>query len=401
VVYTKTDYAAHWRRDVEVSRMRLVQAGVPAAVVPLSAALRTRAVQTGDTTLNGESGFPVLINLLQTMVATKPDRLARATVGVLGRMVTERLAAPLKDNLDAQRAETSTSHAVTRLHETQRRMDELRKCATRWQSRLADEVADLMSDIEHDLRERTRAVIAHADEVFTESDPLKMWDEFEPWLRDALLDAAESSLAWLGDRAEWLARAVAAEFPPELGDVLPNWVPGVQESAQERVTGLDSPQIERFTMTQKVFTGLRGSYGGVLMFGLATSLAGMSLINPISLGGGALFGGKSIREEGRSLLKRRQAAARSAVRQHVDEIFVGLAKDAKDSMRRIQRALRDHFTAVTEDLQEAIVESLRSAKADAERDLSERETRARRTEQELIRLAALQKQALALLQAPA
>ncbi|GIE95544.1 dynamin family protein [Paractinoplanes rishiriensis] len=401
VVYTKTDYAAHWRRDVEVSRMRLVQAGVPATVVPLSAALRTRAVQTGDTALNGESGFPVLINLLQTMVATKPDRLARQTVGVLGRMVTERLAVPLKDNLDAQRAETSTSHAVTRLHETQRRMDELRKCATRWQSRLADEVADLMSDIEHDLRERTRAVIAHADEVFTESDPLKMWDEFEPWLRDALLDAANSSLAWLGDRAEWLARAVAAEFPPELGDVLPSWVPGVQESAQERVTGLDSPQIERFTMTQKVFTGLRGSYGGVLMFGLATSLAGMSLINPISLGGGALFGGKSIREEGRSLLKRRQAAARVAVRQHVDEIFVGLAKDAKDSMRRIQRALRDHFTAVTEDLQEAIVESLRSAKADAERDLSERESRARRTEQELIRLAALQKQALALLQAPA
>jgi hypothetical protein len=401
VAYTKTDYAAHWRRDLEASRMRLIQAGVPATMLPLSATLRARAAQTGDTALNGESGFPALIGLLEHAVAAKPDRLARATVGVLGRTVTERLAVPLREHLDAQRAETETSMAVKRLHETQRRMDELRRCSTRWQSRLSDEVADMMSDIEHDLRERTRAVIAEADEVFTASDPLKVWDEFEPWLRDALVEVAETSMGWLGERAAWLARAVAAEFPAELGDVLPPWVPGVQDGVPDRVVGLDSPEVERFTMTQKLFTGLRGSYGGVLMFGLATSLAGMSLINPISLSGGALFGGKSIREEGRSLLRRRQAAARAAVRQHVDEIFVGLAKDAKDSVRRVQRALRDHFSAVTEDLQEAIIESLRTAKADAEREVSVREGQARRTEQELIRLAGLQKQALALLQAPA
>ncbi|MEU4245533.1 dynamin family protein [Actinoplanes sp. NPDC026619] len=400
VAYTKTDYAAHWRRGLEASRMRLVQAGVPATVVPLSATLRARAVQTGDAALNGESGFPALIGLLEATVAAKPDGLARATVGVLGRTVTERLAVVLRDDLDAQRAESETSHAVKRLHDTQRRLDELRRCTTRWQTRLSDEVADLMSDIEHDLRERTRAVIARADETFTDSDPLRVWDEFEQWLREALLEVAQTSLNWLGDRAEWLARAVAAEFPPELGDVLPTWVPGVQNDPNDRVTELESPQVERFTMTQKLFTGLRGSYGGVLMVGLVTSLTGMSLINPISLSGGALFGGKSIREEGKSLLRRRQAAARATVRQHVDEIFVGLAKDTKDSVRRIQRALRDHFTAVTEDLQEAIIESLRSAKADAEREAAVREGQARRTEQELIRLAGLQKQALALMPGP-
>jgi hypothetical protein len=401
VAYTKTDHATRWRHDLELSRMRLVQAGVPATMVPLSATLRSRAAQSGDPALNGESGFPALIGLLQSAVATKLDRLAPATVGVLGRVVTERLAVPLRDNLDTHRAETAASDAVTRLHETQRRMDELRRCATRWQSRLADEVADLMSDIEHDLRERTRAVIASADEFFTEADPLRAWDEFEPWLRDAMLEAAQTSLGWLSERADWLARAVAAEFPPDLGDVLPSWAPAVQKELPDRVTGLDAPPVERFTVTQKLFTGLRGSYGGVLMVGLATSLAGMSLINPISLGGGALFGGKSIREEGRSQLRRRQVTARAAVRQHVDETFVALTKDAKDSVRRIQRALRDHFTAITEDLQEAIIESLRSAKADAEREVSVREGQVRRIEQELIRLAGLQQQALALLQAPA
>ena len=400
VSFTKTDYTPDWRRGVETNRMRLVQAGVAATVVPTSSARRVHATRTGDGALNGESGFPQLIAVLQALIAAKPERLSRAAVGLLGRTVAEELAAPLRESLTAQRAETGRSAAMTRLHEAQRRMDELRKCTTRWQSRLADEVGDLMSDIEHDLRERTRAVIARSDEILTESDPARVWDEFEPWLREALLETARTSLGWLGDRAAWLARSVAAEFPPELGQVLPSWVPAVGD-LPGRVTDLSTPPVEKFTLSQKVFTGLRGSYGGVLMFGLATSLTGMSLINPISLSGGALFGGKSVREEGRSLLKRRQATARAAVQRHVDEIFIGMAKDAKDSVRRVQRALRDHFTAVTEDLQDAIVESLRTAKVAADQDAAARDTRARRVEQELIRLAGLQKQSLALLQAPA
>ncbi|WP_433305250.1 GTP-binding protein [Actinoplanes sp. CA-030573] len=401
VAFTKIDYAPDWRADIEANRMRLVQAGVRATVLPTSAALRMHATRTGDGTLNDESGFPRLIAHLQALLAAKPDRLSRAAVGVLGRTVTEELAVPLRASLARQRAERGSSDATARLHEAQRRMDQLRRCTTRWQSRLADEVGDLMSDIEHDLRERTRAVIARADETFAEADPLRVWDDFEPWLREALLETGRTSLDWLSERAAWLARVVAAEFPPELGDVLPSWVPSVPGDLPQRVTGMDSPPVDRFTLTQKVFTGLRGSYGGVLMVGLVTSLTGMSLINPISLSGGALFGGKSIREEGRSLLKRRQATARAAVQRHVDEIFIGMAKDAKDSVRRVQRALRDHYTAVTEDLQDAIVESLRTAKAAADEDAAARETRARRVEQELLRLAGLQRQSLALLQAPA
>ncbi|MEV6304112.1 dynamin family protein [Actinoplanes sp. NPDC051861] len=401
VAFTKIDYAPHWRRAVDSSRMRLAQAGVPATMVTTSAALRTRAARSGDAALNNESGYPQLIGVLQALTAAKRDRLARAAAGLLGRAATERLAAPLRERLEAQRAETDGSGAQTRLLEAQRRMDQLRKCTTRWQSRLADEVADLMSDIEHDLRERTRAVIARSDEVFAEQDPGRVWEEFEPWLRDSLVETARTSMGWLGERAAWLARSVAAEFPPELGEVLPSWVPAVSDELPSRVTDLQTPPVERFTISQKLFTGLRGSYGGVLMFGLATSLSGMSLINPISLGGGVVFGGKSIHEEGKSLLKRRQATARAAVQRHVDEIYIGMAKDAKDSIRRVQRALRDHFTVVTEDLQDAIVDSLRTAKAEAEQEAAERETRARRVEQELVRLAGLQRQSLALLQAPA
>jgi hypothetical protein len=391
VALTKTDVAPRWRDTLAQTRDRLLAAGVPATVIAVSSTLRQHAVRSGNGPLNEESGYQHLIAHLQHSAATKQDELARTTVSLLGRLAAERMANPLR--ADLQRS-AEPSDAVAQLHEAQRRLEDLRRITTRWQNCLADESGDLLSDIEQDLRERTRAVLAEAEETLDTLDPARSWDDFEPWLRKAVQEAAESSFAWLAERSEWLAHRVAEQFP-EYGDqVLPAWA-SVDE-VPDRSTGLSAPPVEKFTATQKLFTGLRGSYGGILMVGLATSMAGMSLINPLSIGGGALFGGRTIREEGKSLLKRRQATAKMAVQRHVDQIFIGLAKDAKDSVRRLQRTLRDHYSGVTEDIHEAIMESLRSAKAAADRDLAARAQRARRIELELNRLAGLYTQAQAL-----
>lgn len=395
VVFTKTDFAIDWRRNLADSRTRLARAGVPAATTAVSSALRLHALQAGDTTLNTESGFTDLIVHLQRMVAAKPDLLARETVSRLGRITLEELAGPLRDELTAQRS-AGTPDAVARLHTAQRRLDDLRKCAVRWQNTLSDEVGDLMSDIEHDLRERIRAVLASSDEFFTTADPAKEWESFEPWLRQALEEMTGTSMTWLAERIEWMAGRVADQFPPEAGEVLPPSAMVTAGEPTDELPGLDAPPVARFSAGQKLFIGLRGSYGGVVMFGLATSLAGMSLINPISIGGGALFGGKTIRDESKSLLKKRQAEARTAVQRHVDDVFVRLNKEARDTVRRVQRALRDHFTAVTEDLQEIVMESLRNAKAAADQDVAAREQHARRIHQELTALAQLHSQAGAL-----
>jgi hypothetical protein len=397
VALTKIDFAVGWRHALDRNRQCLAHAGVPATVVPVSAVLRLHAVRTGDQQLNAESGFPQLIAYLQEAVAAKPDRLARASVGLLGRVAIEALAAPLREELAAGQG-GGGSGAMARLREAQRQMDELRRCATRWQNCLSDEVGDLMSDIEQDLRDRTRAILAEADATFDSADPARGWDEFDDWLAQSLRDAAETSFAWLVERTEWMALRVAGHFPVD--DVqLPQWALAVPDDLSERVTALDAPRVERFTPSQKLFTGLRGSYGGVLMFGLATGLAGMSLLNPISIGAGAVFGGKSVRDESRSLLRRRQAVARAAVQRHVDEVFVRLNKEARDTIRRVQRVLRDHFGAVTEDLQESIVESLRSAKQAADHDVAAHEQRILRTSRELARLAELYEQVQALTRA--
>jgi hypothetical protein len=167
----------------------------------------------------------------------------------------------------------------------------------------------------------------------------------------------------------------------------------VPEDLADRVSIIEKPTVEPFTPTQKVFTALRGSYGGMLMFGMATTLAGLPLINPVSLGAGALFGGKSMRDESKSLLKRRQAAAKTAAQRHVDDFFLRLSKDSRDTARQVHRMLRDHFAALTEELQEAIVLSFRSAKQEADADAAEREQRHRVIEQAMKRLAIMYEEA--------
>ncbi|MFI7492363.1 dynamin family protein [Micromonospora echinaurantiaca] len=392
VVQTKTDLAPDWQAVAERNRKHLAEAGVPAALVCVSAALRLRAAAADDRGLNAESGFPVLIARLQRDLAGKADVLARASVSLVARTVVEQLAAPLRAELASQQAERETG-PMSRLHAAQREADELRRCSTRWQNTLADEMADLLSDIEYDLRDRTREILRMVDDAFDTADPLVAWDTFEEWLRQSLAEAAEANHEWLVQRCDFAARRVAGNFARYGYDVLPPWSMSVPADLGDRLPGMERPSIDRFTAAQKVFTGMKGSYGGLLMFGLAMTLAGMPMINPVSIGAGALFGGKSIRDESRQLLRRRQATVKTAIQRYVDDFFVRMTKECRDVTRQVQRMLRDHFTALTEELQEAIVASLRTAKQAADTDAAARDQRQREIRLKMTRLAALYEQA--------
>ncbi|MET8306664.1 dynamin family protein [Micromonospora sp. NPDC005173] len=392
VVQSKTDLVADWRAVAERNRQHLADAGVPVPLIPVSAALRLRAAAADDRGLNAESGFPALIARLQRDLAGKSDQLARASVQGVARTVVEQLAAPLRAELATQEAEVQ-SGPISRLHAAQREVDELRRCTTRWQNTLTDEMADLLSDIEYDLRDRTRQILRTVDEAFDTADPLVAWDTFQDWLERNLVEAAEANHEWLIQRCDWIARRVAANFTRYGYDVLPPWSMTMPEDFGDRLPELERPRIDRFTTGQKLFTGMKGSYGGMLMFGLATTLAGMPMINPVSVGIGALFGGKSIRDEGKQLLRRRQATAKTAIQRHVDDFFVQMIRDCRDAARQVQRMLRDHFTGLTEELQEAIVQSFRSAKQEADTDAALREQRQREIRLRMTRLAALYEQA--------
>jgi hypothetical protein len=391
VVQTKIDLVPDWRTVAERNRRHLASAGIPAMLVCVSAALRLKAAGAGDKALNDESGFPQLIGRLRRDMAGKGDVLARSSVALTARNVIEQMASPLRAELASQAAQEQ-SGPMSRLHAAQREVDELRRCTTRWQNTLSDEMADLISDVEYDLRDRTRKVLKVVDEAFDAADPLVSWDEFQDWLDQSLVEAAEANREWFAQRCDWSAQRIAATFARYGEHRLPAWSVNFA-GLPDQLPTLDRPIIDRFTVSQKLITGMRGSYGGLLMFGMATTLAGMPMFNVLSVSAGAVFGGKSVLDESRSLLKRRQAVVKSAVQRHVDDYFVRVTKECRDTARQVQRILRDHFAALTEELQGAIVLSFRSAKQEADADAAVREQRQREIQQKMTRLAAVYEQA--------
>src|SRR5205823_1611568 len=138
---------------------------------------------------------------------------------------------------------------AAKLNESQRQMDELRRCMNRWQTMLSDEMADLISDVEHDLRERTRAILRELDRAFDQADPLMAWETFTEWLVANLADATEANFGWLVERCRWLADKIAGEFPILPGGEAP--AEPILEFPPDPVAGeveLDDPHLDRYTL---------------------------------------------------------------------------------------------------------------------------------------------------------
>ncbi|OXM58646.1 isoniazid inducible protein IniA [Amycolatopsis thailandensis] len=385
---TKIDVSPDWRELAARNRTALSETGVVADVFPVSATVRQAAAKAGDAVLNGQSGFPELLNWVGEQAARPIERTRALAAAVSVRAAAVELVETLQARLDAVSRDNGIDQ-VTLLHQAQRRSEELRRQNVRWQNMLSDEITDLVSDAEYDLRERTRVIVRHIDRTFDEGDPVRIWPDFQTWLEENLAETVETNYNWVSDRSAWIAHAVATTFGPHYGQApeLPLTGSGV-----DSIPEVGAPKIERFKIGQKLFTGLRGSYGGVLMFGLVTSLAGLPLINPVSLGAGVAFATKSVRDEGGMRLQRRQALAKAAAQRHVDDVFIRFSKEIKDEVRQVQRRLRDHFTALSDQLAEDLTRQRELIIAGS----AERDRRTQRVKKEIDRLAALHRKAGAL-----
>jgi ethanolamine utilization protein EutP (predicted NTPase) len=399
-IVTKTDLYPHWRQIVDLDRGHLAAAGITAEVFPVSSVLRLEAVRSEDAELNVESGFAALVAFLRTEVLARADELDRRSTSQDVLAVADQMAAGLRAELAAQRAPEQAGELVADLERARSRAGALKDRSARWQHTLGDGVQDLTADIDHDLRDRVRAIGREADKLLDDADPRDIWDQFGEWLEGQIAAATSANFVWAGQRAEWLAGQVAEHFAAEGDAVLPalRTVRGGEAGAQ--VERLEQPEDERMSFGQKLYVGARGGYGGMLMIGLATTLAGMALLNPLSIGAGLLFGGKTVREEQQRQLARRRADAKAAVRKHLDEIVFQVGKDSRDMLRHVQRQLRDHFTSLAEELQTSVDASVRAAQTAVSGDENVRRARIRDLEAELDRIGTLEKRARALAPGP-
>ncbi|GAB3040441.1 isoniazid-induced dynamin-like GTPase IniA [Parafrigoribacterium mesophilum] len=375
-VLSKTDLYPHWLKVAGLDRSHLHDVDPRMRLFPVSADLRLHAARLQDTELNDESGFPPLVAYLRAEVLGQSERLQQRSVALDLLSITEHLRLSLQSELNALLNPDTTPQMIAELEAAKARADELRRRSARWQTTLNDGVGDLISDMEYDLRDRMRSIQRDAEQAIDAADPGKNWPETAAWLERRVAAAVSDTFVWTNERAGWLSEQVAEHFSQDRVP-LPELRVDNTTDVLDPVRSVETLDPGRLNPVQKMFIGMRGSYGGVLMFGLLTGIVGMSLINPISVGAGLLIGGKVYKDEKAARLKRRQGEAKAIVRSHVDDVIFQVGKQLKDRLRLVQRGTRDHFTDIAEEHHRSLAESVLAAQKAATTYSVERDQRAR------------------------
>ena len=360
-VITKIDLYPRWADIQRANRIHLTSAGLDIPLLPVSGKMAETARRGGDIELSVESGVPQLVDLLRHRVIGEADLVLRKAVVNDVRFVSDHLAMALNAELDALNDPSCGAELVTRLHEAREAADLLRQRAANWQVVLGDGATEVTVEVEHDLRHRLRSVVREAEADIMASDPAKRWEEFGNWLDGRIAESVQDNFVLAHTRSRDLAEKVAAQFAAEGRVAVPELYLDRTGSILDPVQSLEQLDSRKAGIVQRAITSVRGSYGGVLMVGLMTSLAGMVLVNPWSIGAGVLLGANTFWEDRKSFTARRQAEAKVAVARLMDDVIFQVGKESKYRLREAQRSLRDHFTTIATEMLRSADDALRAA----------------------------------------
>lgn len=389
-VLTKTDFYPAWRRirDIDAGHLK-AEAELP--LFPVSSALRARAVRTSDTALNTESGFPALIEFVRELVGCSAEQ--RLATEAAAEVVS--LCDQFESSFTAERAALADPAAARRvvaeLSAVKSRVEHLKTAAARWSQTLSDGIGDLTSDIDHDLRGRIRTVTAEADAAIERSDPADTWTEMGSWLQARTADELLANYEMLRDRATELSERVGRHFREASGVAL--GMPTVHDPTPLAAGEVDQDlDLKKMRAVKQAMVAMKSAYGGAVMFTLLGSMVGI-VLGPIGLGIGLVLGHRGLREEKKRQVLKRRTDARNAVRRYCDKVTFVATKDSRDTLRRVQRELRDHYTALAEELNRSNATALAAAQEAASRTKAERDKRVRDVDAELDRVRKLRARA--------
>jgi replication fork clamp-binding protein CrfC len=399
-VLSKTDLYPDWRQVAEADREHLANVARDIPLIPVSSDLRLEAIRLRDGELNAESGFPALMTHLRVEIVGKAERIQRRSVSQDLLSVTEHLRMSLQSELAALEHPEGTPQMIVGLEAAKAQADELRRRSARWQTTLNDGISDLIADMEYDLRDRLRRIQREAETAIDLGDPGPTWPQFSKWLEECAAAAISDTFVWTSERAQWLAEQVAEHFSED-EVALPLLHVADTGDALDPVDDMPALDSGRINPVQKILIGMRGSYGGVLMFGLLTGIFGMALINPLSVGAGLLLGRRAYREDKEARLKRRQTEAKALVRRQVDDVVFQVGKQLKDRLRLVQRSTRDHFSEIAEEHHRSLADSVAAAQKAAATYTLEKEMRIRDIKAELKKVDAVNRAARQVAEAPA
>ncbi|MEL7156757.1 MAG: dynamin family protein [Actinomycetota bacterium] len=410
-VMTKIDLYPRWRTVLDINRghlNRLGYHGLP--ILPVSSSLRVEGINRKDKEINAQSGFPQLVqhitdevvanNAMQKRVVARNDLLS----------VCEQLTAQFEPKRAALSDPNASADLVSSLERAKLDAEALRSQVSKWNVTLNDGVSDLTSDVDHDFRARIRTILADADQSVADHDPAAMWDEFEPWLTSSVSQATVANYRFLSERSSQLSMLVAQHFDTGQSLVVAQLEVGDAARALDRVSVEAEFEMEATGLGAMGLTVARGSMGGMIMGGFAVQgLSAIGVAAVIGTAGAiaipallvAAMGRKTLKDEAERALTRRRADAKNAVRRYCDEVSFQVSKDSRDTLRLVQRQLRDHYSARAEELTKSTGEALKQANSAAKVAEQDRAKQLRDVTAELERIDGLRKRAEALVPAQA
>ena len=385
IVATKTDLYPHWREIVDANVAHLRRAGVDTPIVPVSSVLRSHAIQLNDKELNEESNFPAIVKFLSEKVLSRESDRVRDQVLTEVRSAAEHLTLAVSSELASINDPGERERLTADLEQRKRDAQEAMANTALWQQVLNDGISDLTADVEHDLRGRFRAITQYTEKVIDDCDPTQHWAEIGSELENAVATAVGDNFVWAYQRAEVLADEVARVFMQAGIDAIDMPRIDAREMGEgfgelKSVSRLEAKPVRA---GDRVVSGMRGSFGGVMMFGMLTTFAGLGMFNPLSLGAGALLGRKAHKDDMDNRMLRVRNEAKTNMRRFVDDVSFVVSKESRDRLKGIQRQLRDHYREIANQATRSLSESLQATLAAAKLEENERGTRVRELERQL------------------
>ncbi|MDH3681308.1 MAG: dynamin family protein [Acidimicrobiia bacterium] len=399
-VMTKTDLYPRWRDVLEINQGHLARLGMSRPIIPVSSLLRVEAIRRKDKEINKQSGFPSLVQYITNDIVAANAQRNRLNAQRDVISVCDQLSGQFEAQRKALDDPEASAALVSGLEQAKARAESLRSQVAKWNVTLNDGIADLTSDVDFDLRGRIRGLLAEADKAIEGFDPADSWDEFEPWLENAMSQAVVANYRYLTERTSELSREVDEHFGSDGQDILADLEIHNAAQAMSRVGVDPSIDAEAMESGSRGLSALRGSYSGFLMVGILGGLPFVAvpalLVTGLGLGAGALLGRKGVKDEKERALTRRRSEAKSTVRRYCDEVSFQIGKDSRDTLRRIQRQLRDHYGSLADELNRSSTDALKSATEAANVAKADRSKKLRDVTAELERIKGLRDRAVKL-----
>lgn len=366
-VLTKIDLYPKWTEVQQANRWQLNMAKLNSPVIPLlpvSSTLCVNGRRNGDKSLTVSSGVPQLLEFLRDQVGTAVERELSDSVLEELRAAVNQLSAFWNLELDQLRSYQSPREWQKRAVAELARRQQL---SADWQLALSDGAAELMGQVDFDLRSRLRNVMELAEQKINKSNPRRNWEQFNKWLRDAIEESVRATFELTWTCSYRLAEQVAAKLVGNQHGVpnglpLPHLVLRNPDNALNQIKSVEGPG--KGGAFSWVVNGMRGSYGGILMVGVLTSLAGLSLISVWSVAAGVLMGLYTFWEERKNAKERGRAEAKLAVSKLMDDVNFRVGDELRSQLRIVHCSLRDHFTKIN-DQQLRVASDAVQAAADA------------------------------------